>query len=97
MMQGCPAAFLQPRLAFLLISFQPFVAGLPADFITPAQFRQILFPALPFLDETLLLVQSLPLFPGQALSPLPFVSEASPQSKSVKDVLGPRSSGIIDV
>ena len=40
-MQGCPAAFLQPRL---LISFQPFVVGLPADFIAPAQFRQTLFP-----------------------------------------------------
>jgi hypothetical protein len=62
-----PAVFLQPKIAFLLISFQPLVAGLPADFIAPAQLRQALFLPLPFGDEAPLLVQRLPLFPGQGL------------------------------
>src|SRR6516164_4824420 len=62
-----PAVFLQPRLAFLLISFQPLVAGLPADFIASAQLRQTLFLPLPFGNEAFPLVQSVPLFPGQGL------------------------------
>jgi len=79
-----PAVFLQPRLAFLLISFQPLVAGLPADFIASAQLRQTLFLPLPFGDEASLLVQrllSLSLSLQGKVSPLPIVSEASLQSK----------------
>src|SRR5580704_451349 len=87
-MQGSPAAFFQPRLALLLIAFQPLITGLPTDFIAPAEFGQTFFLFFPFLDEASLLVQGLPLFPGQVIISSALVSEASPLSKSVSDVAG---------
>src|SRR6516164_5093813 len=81
-----PAVFLQPRLAFLLISFQPLVAGLPADFITSAQLRQTLFLPLPFGDEASLLVQRLSLFPGQVFSFAHCFGSFASARKGVNDV-----------
>src|ERR1700687_1566974 len=72
-MEGRPAVFLQSCIAFLLIALQPFVARLPADLITPTQFRQAYLLTVPFLNEPFLFVQGLPLSPGQTLSPLPLL------------------------
>src|SRR5271169_1200890 len=67
-MPGRAAVFFQARFPFPLIALQPLVAGLAADFIAAAQFREASFRALPLFDEISSLVQGLPLFPGHGIS-----------------------------